>query len=87
MNPQLPKHQKVIEKLLAYISVYMCVPGASGAQKRVLDALELDLQAVMRQQVGVGNQTLVPPEEQEEQPVLLSAELQPPKGVILIYRN
>lgn len=48
-----------VSVLLAYISVHMCVPGACGAQKRVLDALELDLQAVMSQHVGVGNQTLV----------------------------
>lgn len=32
----------------------MCVPGAGGGQKRVLDPLELELQVVGSHHVGVG---------------------------------
>lgn len=34
-----------------------CVPGAQGSQKRVLDALEAELRAVVSDPVGSGNQT------------------------------
>jgi hypothetical protein len=36
-----------------------CVPGVFKSQKRVSDSLELELQAVVSHQVGVGNGTQV----------------------------
>lgn len=37
----------------------ICVPGALGGQKRVLDALELELPVVGSHHVGVGNCTWI----------------------------
>ena len=41
------------------VSVTTCVPGACGGQKRASDPLELELEMVMRQDVGAGNWTRV----------------------------
>jgi hypothetical protein len=37
--------------------VCLCVPGAHGRHKRVMDDLEMELQMVVSCHVGTGNQT------------------------------
>lgn len=60
-QPEL--HRKTMSLFFYFCRIYfmfecfactMCVPGAGGGQKRVLDPLELELQVVGSHHVGVG---------------------------------